>query len=441
VRSSKQRIEPGKGANVSGETAELLEKVIYPKLSHEIVFGDLKDLRLRGKAYVATCPHCGGEDHFYALPDWKFGKCHRGRCIYHGKGNVLSWWTHTADRFNLKTNYEILRKLAELAGVDLQEHSRSRVCTGKPATVAEVYRLFIDMGQKAAVSLPDALDEYLAKRGLGRKEIKKAGVIYMERDRTIKALFKAGCTKELIEQAGLFTVGFGDIYHIILPYYDEHGLCKGFVGRLDPWLTETKETPKYKNSFGTTKDVPFLFHLATAPGIYKVIIVEGPLDALLINLQCKMKGAAAVALCGDTLSDAGLALINGLPAPVVVLALDDDVAGRLGSLGLIKGLKKRVLVANNFLGHKDPGELIPAEGPGKFSEAVDNAIPAVTWVFRTVFERAYSLGASAKIDRLAELASIHQVIPTEEGKLEFIREARKATLLHEATIRAIVEAA
>jgi DNA primase len=154
-----------------------------------------------------------------------------------------------------------------------------------------------------------------------------------------------------------------------------------------------------------------------------------------------MKGAAAVALCGDTLSDAGLALINGLPAPVVVLALDDDVAGRLGSLGLIKGLKKRVLVANNFLGHKDPGELIPAEGPGKFSEAVDNAIPAVTWVFRTVFERAYSLGASAKIDRLAELASIHQVIPTEEGKLEFIREARKATLLHEATIRAIVEAA
>ncbi len=420
---------------------ELLERVIYPKLSHEIVFGDLKDLRLRGKAYVATCPHCGVADHFYALPDWKFGKCHRGRCLYHGKGNVLSWWTHTANRFNLKTNYEILRKLAELAGVNLQEHSRLRERSDKPATVADVHRLFMSMGQQAAASMPDAFAEYLSKRGFSGKEIKKAGVIYMERNRMLKALFRAGCTKGLLEQAGLFTIGFGDIYHIILPYYNEHGLCKGFVGRLDPWHPETKETPKYKNSFGTTKDVPFLFHLALAPGVYKVIVVEGPLDALLINIKCGMKGAAAVALCGDTLSDAGLALINSSPAPVVMLALDDDDAGRLGTLGLIRGIKKRVLVVSNFFGHKDPGELIPAEGPEKMSEAVAAATPAVTWVFRSVFERAHCLGAGAKIDKLAEVASIHQVIPTTEGKREFIREAQKATLLPEATIRAIVEAA
>jgi len=423
------------------ETAELLEKVIYPKLNHEIVFGDLRDLRLRGKAYIATCPHCGAADHFYALPDWKFGKCHRGRCIYHGKGNVLSWWTHTANRFNLKTNYEILRKLAELAGVNLQEHSRLRERSDKPDTVADVYRLFISMGQQAAASMPDPFADYLSKRGFGRKEVKKAGVIYMERDRMLKALFRAGCTKELLEQAGLFTVGFGDIYHIVLPYYDEHGVCKGFVGRLDPWLPEAKETPKYKNSFGTTKDVPFLFHLALAPGIYKVIVVEGPLDALLINIKCGMKGAAAVALCGDTLSDAGLAFINSSPAPVVMLALDDDDAGRIATLSLIRGIKKQVLVVSNFLGHKDPGELIPAGGPETFGEVAAAAIPAVTWVFRSVFERAHSLGTGAKIDRLAEVASIHQVIPTAEGKLEFIREAQKASLLPEATIRAIVEAA
>ncbi len=426
---------------MSGETTELLEKVIYPKLSHEIVFGDLRDLRRSGKAYVATCPHCRVADHFYALPDWKFGKCHRGRCIYHGKGNVLSWWTHTANRFNLKTNYEILRKLAELAGVNLQEHSRPRERSAKPDTIADVHRLFISMGQQAADSMPDPFADYLSKRGFDRKEVKKAGVIYMERDRMFKALFRAGCTKELLEQAGLFTVGFGDIYHIILPYYDEQGLCKGFVARLDPWLPETKETPKYKNSFGTTKDVPFLFHLALAPGVYKVIVVEGPLDALLINIKCAMRGAAAVALCGDTLSDAGLSLINSSPAPVFMLALDDDDAGRIATLSLIRGLKKQVLVVSNFLGHKDPGELIPAEGPEKMIEAVGAATPAVTWLFRSVFERAHSLGVGAKIDRLAEVASIHQVVPTAEGKREFICEAQKATLLPVAIIKAIVEAA
>lgn len=289
--------------------------------------------------------------------------------------------------------------------------------------------------------MPASFADYLLKRGFGGKEVKKAGVIYMERDRMLKAMFKAGCTKELLEQAGLFTVGFGEIYHVILPYYDEHGICKGFVGRLDPWLSETNETPKYKNSFGTTKDVPFLFHLVAAPGTYKLIVVEGPLDALLINIKCGMKGAVAVALCGDTLSDAGLALINNAPAPIVMLALDDDDAGRLGTLSLIRGLKKQVLVVSSFLGHKDPGELIPAEGPEKFNEALAAAIPAVTWAFRSVFERAHSLGTGAKIDRLAAIASLHQVIPTAEGKLEFIREAQKATLLSEAMIRAVVEAA
>ncbi len=422
------------------DTSELLENHIYPRLTAKAIFADLKNLRDIGKGITADCPQCGRADHFFCYANGHYGKCKAGSCDLSRKGQSLSWWAHTANRFGLKTNKDILQKLAEMACVNLIDYSQPRQQASRPTTVEEVRELFMRFGQRAAQSMPDEFAKYLEKRGFDKETMKKAGVIYMEREPMIKALFQAGCSKELLQEAGIFTVGFGEIYQLILPYADENGGCLGFVGRLNPGIQEKRETPKYKNSWGSSKDVPFLFHVANVPRNHKIVIVEGPFDAHLINIKCAMKGVGAVALCGDVLSEKALTLVNESAVPIVVLALDDDDAGRLGTLDLIKGIKKRMFVINNFVGYKDPGDLIPIKGPGKFKELMIGAMPSSTWVFKTVFNRGVlkMIGAGGRLDMLADVAPIYHNIPSQDGKIAFLREARKATLLHESAIKAVV---
>ena len=418
--------------------SELKSQVIYPKLTHEIVFGDLEGFRSNGKGYDATCPSCKQPGHFYMMPDWSYGKCRKGSCTYHGKGHALAWWDHVAERYGLSSNRDILHKLADLAGVNLFDYSQSSQHCNSPMTVADVHRLFIRAGQRSAAEMPEKFEKYLAGRGFRKEEIRRAGIVYMEREPMLRLLFKAGCKKELIEQSGLFTIDYGEKYHIIMPYYDDNGTCQGYVARLDPWLKEEKNIPKYKNSYGSSRDVPFQFHLVQ-PGISNLIIVESPLDAYLINMKLGKKEVIAVALCGDTLTDAGMTLINQSALSFVHVALDDDLPGRNGNMAILLGLKKRSFVIPGFGGYKDPGELIPAKGPAAFQRAFESAVQSSKWIFGQITMSAPEhADAGWYMEKLCTFAPVYHAQERSVDKATFVREAREATLLHEKDILAAV---
>lgn len=415
------------------DTHEVLAKLIYPKLSAQAVFSDLENLKDTGKGISADCPACGSKQHFFCYHDGHFGKCKAGnKC-----GKSVSWWEHTKVRYGLDKNRDVLLKLAELAGVTLPDQKKEVLAA--IASVEETRALVVDIGRKGVTTMPSKFAEYMESRGFEMETLKKANILYMNRESMIKTLYAKGVTKEFLKESGIISAKFGEDYRLLLPHYDEIGKSiVGFIGRLNPGLVPVDgKMPKYKNHTGLNLDVPFCFHQANEQGNHKMLVVEGPLDALLINHKCDIKGTAAIALCGHTPNERALALINGAIPPVVVLALDDDKAGRSGILSLIGKIRKRVFIANEFAGYKDPGELIAAEGAIRFKEVLLSAVPLPVWWFKHHFNSIRELGPSGRVDVIASVAPIYNSLPNDDKQV-FLEEARFATLLHEDVIKDVV---
>lgn len=415
---------------VANDTHNILEELIYPKLSAGVIFSDLENIKDTGKGISADCPACGRKQHFFCYHNGHYGKCKAGNTC----GKSVSWWEHTKARYGLVKNRDVLLKLAELASVTLPDQKKE---VQKAINhVNDVREMVVTLGR--AASMPSEFAGYMANRGFDKEAMRRANILYVERNGMINALYNKGVSKELLKESGIISAKFGEEYRLIMPHYNEEGKCIGFIGRLNPNLASVDgQLPKYKNHTGLNLDVPFLFHQANLQGNHKMIVVEGPLDALLINQKCELKGTSAIALCGHAPNERALALINGALPPVVVLALDDDRAGLSGTLALAGKLKKRLFIANKFAGYKDPGELIAAEGAIRFKEIMLSAVPLPVWLFKHYFTAIRAIGASGRLDALADLTPIFKGLP-EDDKQVFLDEARFTTLLHEENIREVV---
>lgn len=109
------------------KVVDVLQTVIYPRLSAEMIFADLKNIKsAQGKGIVADCPVCGKPGHFFCYDHSIVGYCHAGTCSISRNGKGLSWWAHTQERFGLTNNKQVLFKLAGMARVQIPEAVVSR---------------------------------------------------------------------------------------------------------------------------------------------------------------------------------------------------------------------------------------------------------------------------------------------------------------------------
>ncbi|MBO2447054.1 toprim domain-containing protein [Actinomadura barringtoniae] len=184
---------------------------------------------------------------------------------------------------------------------------------------------------------------YLAGRGFGPAVQRHWQVGYApdERHALVERLRALGHPDEEIVASGLARRGrrsgrpydtFRDRAMFAIRSGD--GAIAGFIGR----LPDGAGGPKYLNGPDTD-----LFHKGDLLfGLYETrdrlargarpVIVEGPLDAIAINLAAPATHAA-VATCGVSLTSAqldALGQVADLSTTGVLLALDDDAAGRAG---------------------------------------------------------------------------------------------------------------
>ncbi|RAY16293.1 hypothetical protein DPM19_05215 [Actinomadura craniellae] len=159
------------------------------------------------------------------------------------------------------------------------------------------------------------------------------------------------------------------------------GTVTGFLGR----LPDGAEGPKYLNSPHTPlfrkSDLLFGLHETRdrlAAGA-RPVIVEGPLDAIAVNIAEPARHAA-LAPCGTVLTAAQLTALGGctdLDATGVLLALDGDAAGHAGmirtwlALGSLAGPLDAVVLQR---GH-DPADLLRAGGPAAVRAALRAPVP------------------------------------------------------------------
>ena len=149
----------------------------------------------------------------------------------------------------------------------------------------------------------------------------------------------------------------------------------GFTARNPP----DSPGPKYLNTPKTTlfDKSSVLFGLGETSRTQATahLLVEGPLDAIAVSIA-DSHTYAALALCGTALTSQHLGLIHSLNSERLILAFDGDPAGGRAledATTLIGADQASALRLEN----NDPAGLLHACGPGRLSQELIHARPAV----------------------------------------------------------------
>ena len=254
--------------------------------------------------------------------------------------------------------------------------------------------------------------EYLRKRGLDDKIIKKFGLGYSLNswDSLMNHLISIGYKNEDLIECGL--VGYKNetkkIYdkfrnRVMFPIFDYRGNVIGFGGRV---LDDS--SPKYLNSpdtliFNKRENLYGLNFARKEIKDRSIILVEGYMD--LISLyQYGIKNV--VATLGTALTDGQGSLIKRY-ADTAIISYDSDEAGIKASIRAIEiltklGINVKVLDLKEC---KDPDEFIRKYGVLQFEKEVQNSISHIKY----------------KIDNLKRSFNIQK----DEDRVKFAKEASK----------------
>ena len=289
-----------------------------------------------GRETIVNCPFCGGDNFSYndSKPVWKCWKC--------GKGG--DWAKYLEQREGLLFP-EALSRLAMAAGVEVSPDAKQRAA--ERARRADIYEIAQELFSYNIQHVPGKhIRDYLQKvRGYSPAEIEGMELgAYTAKQELQEKLLASGFSEPEIQESGLLAYRLGEEYQLSILWRDRAGQALGYAFRLLP-ETEQKEPElsKYRNTPGLDKSQG-LIGLSLARGAESLLLVEGQLDALLLNT----KGVPTVALGGTSLSPDILKSLERSRTKELILALDRDKAGQEATLQqscarLLEYLQQRTL--------------------------------------------------------------------------------------------------
>lgn len=349
------------------------------------LFGDLSKLKHSGTGLIACCPFHEDKSPSFSIsgskPVWNcFAGC--------GSGD----WIQYLQKKDGKSIKEAIEFLAYEAGYILENSADSptlsrEIIVSSALETAQQFCKYLLFQQEAKHAL-----NYLVNRGYTEDAIRSMELGFFPHYETIhKHLISHGFTEETIQECGLLTSGLGTTHLVTIPYRDRIGRMKGFIVRS---IDDTIQ-PKYKFTYGTEKDS--LFNLHQAKNNETLIIVEGFLDALYATFL-GVKGVVALGQVQP--SEKQIQNLGNLTNTSIILALDDDEAGRKGterSIQLFSKSSTRIYVIPTFDSHKDPDELLRNHGKELFEKYIKSSVPAPIWSIERILSK-YDYSTSITID-------------------------------------------
>ena len=99
-------------SNLDPDLKSWLNRSVYPRLSHDLVFGGLPGYTKaqHSDTHYADCPRCHRKGAFYCLPGRQAGQC--SSC-----STVLGWFGFL--RFRARSEAAAITEIASLAGVPM----------------------------------------------------------------------------------------------------------------------------------------------------------------------------------------------------------------------------------------------------------------------------------------------------------------------------------
>ncbi len=392
------------------EVRELYNILISQDYARELfsgLSGHKKDDRNNNKA---DCPFCPGDNFSYSLVEPIY---HCWECDESGD------WIDYLQKVEGMEFKEALAFLADEAGVELEEMSsdfkkeyQEKKSKAKLLETANEYF-------KENFWRPEGEDvrNYLADRGYSEEDVKAMELgAYTDRGSLIKYLTDKGYSKQNIKKAGLFTggneFGFGITHKLTMVWRDQAGRPTGIICR----ALDNKD-PKYLYSAGLKKSKGFV-GINKARNESKIILVEGVLDALYLNI----KEEPTMSIGGSSLSDSQINALQNAGIEEVILALDSDKSGQESTEKIIKTLMTtdlKTYVISLPEGYKDPDELIRDKGIESFQIVLKQAEKGVKWLARYIVSR-HDIGTDRGLDKaISEAQRVKSLIDDSIDKKAF----------------------
>ena len=287
----------------------------------------------------------------------------------------VSIWDYIQRRDNL-SDQDTLKKLASLAGVTLPElDQETQEKYQRNKTQAQIWEdansFFIYCLHNSKDKTAQDILAYLTGRGYtaGDIEIMELGYIPAQ-DRLVKHLTETRKhDKTQVEDTIKLVKPIGSTHYLTIPLRASGKLQGIGVRSIDP-QAETKYL--YNTGLSKSKE---LFNLSSIKGDKDLVIVEGLLDSLIATARGIDN---VIALGSASLTSEQIATAKRYGAKKITLCLDNDTAGKAGTINAITLLLDqdlRVFVGTLPESIKDPDELIKKHGADAFKTVISKAEP------------------------------------------------------------------
>jgi len=227
-------------------------------------------------------------------------------------------------------------------------------------------------------SAGEAARQYLHTRGFFDDAIRTLGMgLYPAVDEVAALLQHQGHDLSDMRQHGLLWWKLAG--YVVVPWADAYGRPLTLYGR---WPSQTLPAGRPKTIAlpgEDSKRSPLYFDRARQAGHSEVVLVEGVLDAALLQALGDTRVVACVAA---QLSRSQVSTLARHRVQAVTICLDPDQGGERGVVSCIKSLKAagiRAYVAPTLPDGLDPDEFVLREGLDAWHAHIAQAQPAVLW--------------------------------------------------------------
>jgi DNA primase len=387
-------------------------------------------LRPAGPLHKGLCPF--HEDH---NPSFTVdSRRQRYKCWSCGEGGDVFAFVQ---KFDKVTFPEALELLALRAGISLEKIQKIPQGPSR-AGMVEVMKWAAEQFQKCLLDSPQAEDarDYLGERKLSLETIRKFGLGYAPNswDWLVKKAAAGKIPADMLETVGLIVKGKEGKGHydrfrdrVMFPIRDILGRTVGFGGRVLPSSPVSADRPqaKYINSAETPlfSKSENLYGIEQAKQVAAkagyLAIVEGYTDVLMAHQHGI---GQVVATMGTALNARHIKKLKTVVSRVV-LVFDADAGGDAGvdralEVFVSNDLDLRVATLPEGL---DPCDLLVAQGPEPFRQALETAIDVFEFKLQRVWAKHQSQGIEGRNQAMEEMLKILALTPNDRSvKLELM---------------------
>lgn len=385
----------------SPSPVEFFEQHVLPRLTIEMVYGEVQFASRRGRYWRAACPLHGGDNPtaFSVDSETLRWRCFSADC---GHGSVLAY-VNGGRTPRGRDFIEAVRTLAHLAGLDPKQMDRDlspeeRQRFDRRERRSLLLETFVNCTRSALLSEAGARARayLIEQRGFRPGDLEELELgLYLSPAATQQSLRAAGfSTREIAESE--ITADDRWSNRLVGAWRDPRGRIATFFARsVDDPSDRAEPGAKYLYLRGSTR--PLAFGLDLVLGRRRrasaLVLVEGVFDAMLLQVR-GIESVAALGGNGSRLTPESWQKLTNLGPSAVTLMLDNDEAGRKTTLTALEnafqiGHAPSVYVVNpTELGSaKDPDELIRAQGIEAFERIYARRIHGYRYYAESIVDK------------------------------------------------------